>query len=40
MKICSDKLHQFQKTAGIFAAESKEDMLYGNHDNHKLEYFT
>ena len=24
---------------GIFAAESKEDILYGNRGNHELEYF-
>ena len=39
MKIYSDKLHQFcqdQKKVWHFAAESKEDMLHGNHGNHKL----
>ena len=32
-------LSGFKKTVGIFAAESKEDMFYGNHGNHELEYF-
>ena len=29
-------LSEFQKKVGHFVAESKEDMLYGNHGNHKL----
>ena len=35
----SDKLYGFQKKVGNFAAESKKDMLHGNHGNHRLEYF-